>query len=577
MMNLKFKRLVLVSDMIKSANQFTFENRFNLITGKNNSIGKSSLIKNLFWVLGCEPEFDQNWKSFDCKALLEFSIGDTKYKIGRYNNIIVFIENNENAIKYIKITGKYSDLFANIVGFKAKLPNRSETVALETPPPAFYFLPFYIDQLRSWTSPWNSFENLHQYASWRQTIVNYHTGYLTPEHFNIEEKIYGLKDEKRNADEEIKRINTALEIVEKYVPKTHLALTQEEFDRITNEVESELGKLAKEQETLFNDITTKQSLRYHLQNQFEIAKRAIVEIEEDYKFSVENIEGDEIECPLCGTIHDNSLVSRASILADKQQAEEQVNYIEDQLSKLNIEIEEQSTILKNIKAKIAQINLKYKKLNEDGVEILNLNVLVDSFASRSVQRNVENTKTHKESLSKKLSDNQDSFKKEQKKLVTKKQKENLSELFLNYFIEYITKLDAKGINLSKVKHPSDYNKIFGSGGAAESTRAVLAYQATVFQLIYIVSNEIPAPFVIDTPNQQDQASKNYELIIKLIMNDTPENSQIILCGMDNVQLEPFKKASNVIELNEKKLLQPENYRQLSEEFSSLFNLAQITE
>ena len=575
MMNLKFKRLVLVSDMIKSANQFTFENRFNLITGKNNSIGKSSLVKNLFWALGCEPEFDQNWKSFDCKALLEFSIGDTNYKVARYNDVVVFVENDENAIKYSKITGEYSVLFANIVGFKAKLPNRAENVTLETPPPAFYLLPFYIDQLRSWTSPWNSFENLQQYASWKQTIVKYHTGYLTPEHFQIEDKMYELKDKKRVADEELKRINTALEIVEKYIPETHLALTKDEYDRITTEIEVELGELAKEQEALFNDITNKQSHRYHLQNQFEIAKRAVNEIEKDYKFSVENIEGDEIECPLCGTIHDNSLVSRASLLADKQQAEEQVDYIKDQLLKLDSIIGEQKIRLKNIKAQIAQINSKYRKINEDGDEYLNLNILVDSFASRSVQRNVGKTKTQTESLSKQLNDNQNSLKKEQRKLITKKQKENLSELFLNYLIEYISKLDAKGVNLNKVKHPSDYNKIFGSGGAAESTRAVLAYQAAIFQLIYIVSNEIPAPFVVDTPNQQDQASKNYELIIKLIMNDTPENSQIILCAMDNIQLEPFKKSSKVIELNEKKILQPENYRQLSEEFSSLFNSVQI--
>ena len=54
----------------------------------------------------------------------------------------------------------------------------------------------------------------------------------------------------------------------------------------------------------------------------------------------------------------------------------------------------------------------------------------------------------------------------------------------------ILKLDAKGVNLSRVKHPTAYNKLFGSGGAAEGTRAVLAYQLAVFKLIDYSKNEI---------------------------------------------------------------------------------------
>lgn len=63
MRNLKFQRLVLISDSKKLANQFEFPKRLNLVTGNDNSIGKSTLVKNLFWALGCEPEFDEEWKN----------------------------------------------------------------------------------------------------------------------------------------------------------------------------------------------------------------------------------------------------------------------------------------------------------------------------------------------------------------------------------------------------------------------------------------------------------------------------------------------------------------------------------
>ena len=403
------------------------------------------------------------------------------------------------------------------------------------------------------------------------TIVKYHTGYLSPRYFEIEDEIFDLKHAKHDADEEIKKINTAIDIVEKYIPKTALAMDKNEFDQITAEVEVELGNLAKEQEELFNNISETQSSRYHLANQLEIAQRAVIEIDKDYRFAVENIEGDEIECPLCGTMHDNSMVNRASILSDKQQAEEQVEQIAEKVKILDVEINNQKNTLKIVRDKISDINKRYRKYDKTGKEDLNLNILVDSFASRSVQRNVKKTKTEKESLSRSIIDQQKALKKDQKSLVTKTHGEELSKLFLSLFSGFINKLDAKGINLNKVKHPTDYNKIFGSGGAAESTRAVLAYQLAVFKQIYSVANEIPAPLVIDTPNQQEQASKNYKLIINLIMNDTPEGSQIILCGMDNDQLNPYKEKANIIQLNDDKILKEENYQELNEEVSAILN------
>jgi len=571
MKSLIFKRLVLVSDTTKSANQFKFQERFNLITGKNNSIGKSSLVKSIFWALGCEPEFDETWNSFDCKALLEFSVGTKKYIVLRIHNSIIFSD-DENYYKYGKITGEFSRIFSEIVNFKAMLPKRGDDPVLETPPPAYYFLPFYIDQLRSWTSPWNSFQNLAQYARWKQPIVKYHTGYLSPEYFEIEEDIFEYEAEKNEANEEVRRINTAIEIVEKYVPKSNLAITTEEFEVITNEVKEELGDLAKQQEVLLSKLSGIQSSKYHLDNQLEIAKRASIEIESDYKFSVEYIDNDELECPLCGTVHDNSLASRASILTDKQQAEDQVNFIEQEINVLSVTIDETQPQLETVRYRIAEINSKYDK-NINNNSKYSLTEIVDGFASQSVQRNVEETKTQKQALYKDKSDKQKELRKEQKGLLTNDKKEDLSDFFTGLITEFVEKLNSKGVNLSRVKHPSDYNKLFGSGGAAEGTRAVLAYQMTVFRQIYYSNNEIPAPLVIDTPNQQEQASQNYERIVKLILEDTPGQSQIILCGMDNQYLDPYKNKAHVIRLNENKLLNKDEYSKLSKEISLMSDAA----
>lgn len=158
MRNLQFQRLVLISDSKKLANQFEFPKRLNLVTGNDNSIGKSTLVKNLFWALGCDPEFDEEWKTNDIKAILYFTVDNILYIASRYHDSITFGKVGSHLKKYPKISGEYSQTFSDIVNFDLKLANRSDN--LECPPPAYYFLPFYIDQKRSWNQPWNSFDKL---------------------------------------------------------------------------------------------------------------------------------------------------------------------------------------------------------------------------------------------------------------------------------------------------------------------------------------------------------------------------------------------------------------------------------
>src|SRR5690554_4357011 len=219
MKSLKFKRLLVLSNSIKSANLFEFSPNLNLITANDNSVGKSTLLKLIFWGLGCEPELDTTWTNQDCKTIVEFQIGDDSYRVQRYKNQMHLKENDNEVQEYQKITGDYSIRFAEIVDFKALLPNQSTSV-VETPPPAFYFLPFYIDQKRSWAKAWDNFDKLGQYQKWKSTIIKYHVGLLTPEHFEIESEKSDKKVTQKTYETEVVKFDTAIEVVESYIPQT---------------------------------------------------------------------------------------------------------------------------------------------------------------------------------------------------------------------------------------------------------------------------------------------------------------------------------------------------------------------
>lgn len=565
MRNLEFKRLVVASDILKSGNQFEFKPRFNLITADDNSFGKSTLAKLLFWALGVDPALDSTWAGFDVRCLVNFSVGNEPYQAGRYGNIMFLRRPNGQWEKFQKITGAYSEAFAEIVGFEALLPNRSDSTKLETPPPAFYFLPFYVDQQRSWSQAWNGFTSLEQYSKWQKPIIEYHTGYLSAEFFAFEEEIATQNLERKFAEGEVRKIETAIEVVKKYIPQSSktVTLSQSEFNALAVEVSEDIAKLQAQQEEQLGTIAEIQTERLYLQSQLDLAKLASSELDKDYTFSVERVQGESLLCPLCGTMHDNSSPSRASILADKDEAESQVMQLNEKIERLNKKLTNFEEKLESTRAEIDSINKKYNSLKSSdtpsGQEISAEASFLDSLASRAIQNHVQRTMETKTALIRTIKSTNRNLRAEQKKLITKEEREDLNSAFKESLARYAQELNAQGVNLGPIDSPLDYKKLHGSGGAAESTRGILAYYMSVIHQAHKAGNEAFPAVVIDTPNQQEQADFNYEKILNFLMDTMPANAQLILCAMNRDEIKKYKSAAHVIELDEKKILKDTKY------------------
>ena len=426
-------------------------------------------------------------------------------------------------------------------------------------------MPFYIDQQRSWSQAWNSFTNLEQYAKWQKTIIEYHTGYLSPEFFSFEEKIAEQNLDKKAAEVEVKKIETAIEVVKTYLPTSNktLALSNGEFETLAAEVAEEISKLQAQQEHLLGTIAENQAERIYLQSQLDMAKLASAELDKDYAFSVECIEGESLLCPLCGTVHDNSSPSRASILADKDEADSQIIQFSRKIEQLNKKIEKTQELLESTRTKIEIINNKYRPFEFSEITETKAPTGDSSFlnciASRAVQTHVQRTMETKTTLIRTINSIKRSLREEQKKLLTKQEREGLNTYFKSILTKYVDKLQAKGINLSPVKSPLDYKKLHGSGGAAESTRGILAYYMSVLLQIHQAENEVFSTVIIDTPNQQEQADFNYETILQFLMDTMPPGAQLILCAMNRSGIQNYKSIAHVIELDEKKILKDTKY------------------
>ncbi|MFI4625123.1 hypothetical protein VAJ16_24205 [Klebsiella pneumoniae] len=538
----------------------------NLITGKDNSIGKSTLAKSLLWSLGCEPVFDEEWKSNDIKSILYFTINNKEYFSCRGTHSIILGAIGDEAQRYINITGDFSKDFSDLVNFKMKLPNRGDG-NLETPPPAYYFLPFYIDQIKSWSSPWNSFENLGQYSNWKAPLIKYFTGYLKPEHFDIEENIYEYSEIKKESAHKIEKFQSAVEVIVDNSVDSPIALDNDDFIKIQNEIKNELYDLIDYQTRLYDAQATITSNIYDLESQYTLAITSANELEEDYKFAVESIPTDNLECPLCGTLHDNSLPNRALLLSEKDSLLNEANSIASKIAELNSSLNSLNDDVQFITNEIDRINKKYIT-DDDVVEKDLIAQVIDTISTENVSKNIQ-IKINNEDLNiNKANSSIKELKKDQKKLLSTKEREELNSSFMSKLLANIEALGSTGINLSKVKTPTDYKQLLG-GGAAEAARGLLAYQLSILQQIHGAKSCVVPPFVIDTPNQQEQAGYRYETVIKELMRSVPQDYQIILCAMENDALNEFKHDANVIELNSNRLLTASQYNSLRSEYKYL--------
>ncbi|HGK4629772.1 TPA: hypothetical protein ACJ2UT_004289 [Pseudomonas aeruginosa] len=342
-----------------------------------------------------------------------------------------------------------------------------------------------------------------------------------------------------------------------------VTLSKGEFDILASEVSDDIAKLQAKQEDLLGTIAELQTERVYLQGQLDLAAIASSELDKDYTFSVECIEGESLLCPLCGTMHDNSSPSRASILADKDEAERQVMQINGKIERLNKELANSQKRLESTRTEIDEINSKYKSLEPSSMPENQENAseasFLDSIASRAVQKHVQRTMETKTALIRSINSTNRSLRAEQKKLLTKEQREDLNAAFKNSLTSYLQELNAQGVNLAPVESPLDYKKIHGSGGAAESTRGILAYYMSVIRQAHKAENEAFSAIVIDTPNQQEQADFNYEKILQFLTGAVPSNAQLILCAMNRDEIKDYKREAHVIELDEQKILKETNY------------------
>ena len=341
------KKLVIISEKTKTANQFEFSQGKNLITSDKNTVGKSTLVKMILWAFGCKPKLDSSWIAIRAKTAIIFTIDRSEYCILRDGSEIKIRRGHDKYEVYPTISGQYSECVANMLSFNPifKLKN-SDDHAIATPDG--YFMAYYLDQ-ECWTKAWKSLEGLMHFNNATPDLVKTHSGLLTSEFFEC--KIEELNTLERRKEIEIvnEQYHSALDIVHKECgahDESTFTIDEDLFALQNVEITRTLEGLQIQQSELWSNLTKLYSRRNHLRKHISIEERNIKALSKDYTYatSLEHI----IHCPVCNSTVVNDVVERSGLMADRESCERILVSHKKELERIEEEITKQQAIHEDV-------------------------------------------------------------------------------------------------------------------------------------------------------------------------------------------------------------------------------------
>ncbi|MEY8761270.1 hypothetical protein [Chryseobacterium tongliaoense] len=561
MKRLVFEEIQILSYKEKKAIKIQFNPKKTIIKGAN-QVGKSSLIKSIYYTLGATPSvLNKNWMEAEPITYLKFKIDERRISVLRYNKSRFAVVNEYDEIMLHDF--KSLSVFLNdIFNFKLLISNRKGVG--ENPPSPFLFLPFYIDQDKSWNDSWNALSGLQQYSNWKKPVIEYHSGIKGNKYYQTKTDLDSTRIELNETKIEIDALTKILGGIKEKLNSESLNITVDDFSKELSELLTECEILKTEQNKLKLRLTDLYNQKSILDARIGIIEKAINEVKADYKYALNYIE-EFVDCPMCGAHYNNNFNERFSIAEDEEQLQQLLLELKIEALKVNDEISKHDKSFVEAKMDFEKIE---NLLNSKKEEVK----LVDIIENEGKKKVNEIFKKEKDLVYQRIGDARVRFELLEKELkeINKESENKKRRIMLFYKTKLKAFLEELNVNpdkISKTLFDRIDNKINEQG--SNLPRALLAYYFSFLHVMNIYSTSTFCPIVVDSPNQQEQDEENRKAIMTFISNNQPENSQIILGLVDDIDTEILDGYTIVLEDDKYSLLKERYFDEVSVEFAPI--------
>lgn len=303
-MNEMYFKSILIADIKDYTARFqAFEKGFNVITSQENHVGKSSMLKSLYYAMGAEVDYDNVWDKNTKVYIVEVCINNKNYTIARFQKRFAIFEDGKLALITKSVSHDLAKKYEELFSFAVYLPNK-KSKKIEMAPPVFTFLPYYIDQDKGWSGLYDSFSNIDQYnKNDRIKSLYYHLNIYNRSTIELMVKRDALKEKIRELKEKEEKIRITLEALAKETQNLLPAEDLDELERNLQIPKEHISALISKIGELRNKIQSLETAMSQHEHQLEIILeykkiKANAEIEKEQTMHT---------CPKCGYMFDEEI------------------------------------------------------------------------------------------------------------------------------------------------------------------------------------------------------------------------------------------------------------------------------
>ncbi len=549
-----FKSLMIADLQHKTARFQTFEKGLNVVTSTDNHVGKSSLLKSLYYCLGTEVKYDHVWDKNSKLYIATLSVNEKEYRIVRRIKRFAIFEGEKLLLITDSVTKELASFLGDIFNFAVYLPNK-ETRKVEMAPPAFTFMPYYIDQDMGWSGLYNSFESITQYKSDdRLKSLYYHLNIYTKATVELMAKRDQLKERTEKLESERNRLNTILSALREETDNLPPADTVQELEEHLEIPKKQVEQMVSQIGEVRNEI---QCLEMAL-NEHQLHLRAVQNHLSDKESATGHKYPNLYICPNCGYASDKeifNLVRSSYGSINEDYMCQQISLFIDSISqKLNLAKEKYVSLRQQMKE--TEQAFQTEK-NEFDIYVRQRG-LTDSI--RRFQKQAREADVELQEIAQQINE----IDKELRKLPNKKEVEAK-------YIEF-TRLNIMSLDAWNPAYDENIHllKPIKAQGTLEN-KIILSQFVALFQTMeYFQSSATRFPFVVDSPRAKEASMSSSKDILKMISN-MKILPQIILATIDYSKFadEMTSPVKTIFLTEKRKLLSEKDYTENQEYILSM--------
>lgn len=546
------KRFVIVDLNNGLANEFNFSPNSNVIFSRNGTVGKSSLLKSIYYCLGMDiKNFTKTWNYNQMIFKIYFSHNNQDGWIIRHKNFYKVYDTDAPLSE-----SEYSRWFTKLLDMQIKIRIKDSENLSQVHAAAILSL-FYVDQDSSWKGvPFRNTANLNWYNSkdMPQSIFEYVLNLKSNEHLEKEEKRGILKNE---LSQLINTCNSLIALKDQFIltDKRNLVLDEDGF-------KEDLKKYLLILESLNDKISTYNEQIYKKQVELDSLKLELRELNDILKCNNKLYKNNSIKCSKC-----NSFLT-------EQQSEERMKLdyssflLSLNIKEIELKINEAEQSIRSLLDKKLGLDKEYNKLSKQ-LQMKSSRSSINEFI-QSLGEATSQDKYYKilGDLEIKKSDIEDEIKKintEIKKL-TIEQNNRRSEID-SYFTDTFNKLASNLPSVDRDFKFLKFNQIKNSGSALN--QIFLVIYLTYIKILMEYSS-VELPFVMDSIIKDeldgDVLSGAYSLVNKIFLSS---KKQTFFAALDD-KFQYLTGKCNKIEIkSDQKLLNKESFDRLKKEIGLL--------